>query len=326
MTGLVSIARALAALLAIASLPVMAQQAAIPRIGFLSINSESAMAARVEALRYGLRELGYVEGKSIQIDFRYAAGVADRLGPLSVELLSQKVEVIVTEGPSATRAARQATTIVPIVMGQDPDPVATGFVASLSKPGGNITGLTSLRTDLSAKRVEMLKRAVPKLKLIAVVGARIPGTPDALQQTLVAAQAFGARIHYVELAGPKDLARAFNEAREAGTQAMILLANPVTLSRRSEIAQLALNERLPVMYYTSEFVDDGGLIAYGVNVPDLFRRAATYVDKILKGAKASELPVEQPTKFELVINLKTAKQIGLTIPQALVYQADRVIE
>ena len=326
MTGLDSIARALAALLAIASLPVMAQQSAIPRIGFLSINSESAMAARVEALRYGLRELGYVEGRSIQIEFRYAAGVADRLGPLSVELLAQKVEVIVTEGPSATRAARQATTIVPIVMGQDPDPVATGFVASLSKPGGNITGLTSLRTDLSAKRVEMLKRAVPKLKLIAVVGARIPGTPDALQQTLVAAQAFGARIHYVELAGPKDLARAFNEAREAGTQAMILLANPVTLSRRSEIAQLALNERLPVMYYTSEFVDDGGLIAYGVNVPDLFRRAATYVDKILKGAKAGELPVEQPTKFELVINLNTAKQIGLTIPQALVYQADRVIE
>jgi putative ABC transport system substrate-binding protein len=320
------VGRVVAAALAIICGPVMAQQSPMPRVGFLSINSEQAMESRVRALREGLRELGYVEGKNLQIEFRYAAGIADRLGGLTADLVQQRVDVIVTEGPSSTRAAHRATTTIPIVMGQDPDPVSTGFVATLSKPGGNITGLTSLRTDLSAKRVEMLKRAVPGMKLITVVGARIPGTADALQQTLVAAQALGARIHYVELAGPKDVARAFKESREVRSDAMILLANPVTLSRRSEIAQLALKDRLPVMYYTIEFVDDGGLMAYGVNVGHLFRRAATYVDRILKGANPAELPVEQPTKFELVLNLKTAKQTGLTIPQDLISQADRIIE
>jgi putative ABC transport system substrate-binding protein len=211
-------------------------------------------------------------------------------------------------------------------MAQDPDPVATGFVATLSRPGGNITGLTSLRTDLSAKRMEVLKRTVPKLTTVAVIGGAIPGTQEALRQTQVAADALNVKVQYLELAEPADMERAFLAAGKARAEAMIVLANPFTLSRRKEIATLAARERLPVIYYTREFVEDGGLMAYGVNVTELFRRSASYVDKILKGAKPGELPVELPTKFEFIINLKAAKQLGLSIPQAVLYQADQLIE
>ena len=304
-----------------------AQQAqTVPRIGFLSVNSRAAMSARVEAFRQGLRELGYVEGKDVFIEYRYSDGKPDRLPAVTAELVRLKPAVIVTEGPTATRFAKEATSTIPIVMGQDPDPVATGFVASLARPGGNITGLSSVRVELSGKRLELLKKTVPGLAGVGVLGtSTTPGTGQSLRETELAAEALRVQLQYLEILSSKDIESAFRTAIKGRADAVVVLASPFLLSHRTQVADLAVKHRLPAIYYAREYVEDGGLMAYGVSVPDLFRRAAAYVDKILKGAKPADLPVEQPTKFELVINLKTAKQIGLTIPQEVLFQADKLM-
>jgi putative ABC transport system substrate-binding protein len=298
-----------------------------PLVGFLSANARPAMAARIEAFREGLQELGYVERENLGIEYRFADGLAEQLPALAAELVQLKVRVIVTEGTTATRFARQATATVPIVMAQDPDPVGTGFVVSLARPGGNITGLSNLRPELSGKRLELLKDAVPQLGRLAVLGtAATPGTTQTVRETGLAAAAVGAQLQYLEVTAAKDIDLAFRAASSGRADAILVLASPILLSHRSHVVDLALKNRLPAMYYTIEFVHGGGLMSYGVNALDLFRRAASYVDKILKGAKPGDLPVEQPTKFELAINLKTAKTLGLAIPPAVLARADAVIE
>ena len=304
-----------------------AQQPGKVLLGFLSANLRAAVSTRTEAFRQGLRELGYVEGDDTFIEYRFAEGKLDRLPALAAELVRLKVNVIVTEGTTATRFAKEATSTVPIVMAQDPDPVGTGFVASLARPGGNITGLSNLRPDLGGKRLELLKETVPRLARVAVLGtSTTPGTAQTLRETKLAASALGVQLQYLEVLGPKDIETVFRAASTGRADAVLVLASPFLLSHRTQIVGLAAKGRLPAMYYTTEFVRDGGLMSYGVSATDLFRRAATYVDKILKGAKPGDLPVEQPTKFELVINMKTAKALGLTIPQSMFIRADEVIQ
>jgi putative ABC transport system substrate-binding protein len=296
-------------------------------VGFLSVNSRAAMAARTDAFQQGLRELGYVEGKNIFIEYRYADAKPDRLTALAAELVQLNVQVIVTEGTTATRFAKQATSTIPIVMAQDPDPVATGFVASLARPGGNITGLSNLRPELSAKRLELLKEAIPGLGRVAVFGTlTTPGTAQALKETQLAAEALRVHLKYLDVKGPQDIETLIQAASADRADAIVVLASPFLLSHRIKLADLAAKSRLPTIYYSTDFVEDGGLMSYGVTVTDLFRRAATYVDKILKGAKPAELPIEQPTKVTFAVNLKAAKQIGFTVPPSLLLRADRVIE
>ena len=303
------------------------QPTKVPRIGFLHGASASAIAARIEAFRQGLRELGYVEGKNIVIEWRYAEGKLDRLPALAAELVRLKVDVIVTAGPAATRAAKEATSTIPIVMTQDADPVGSGFVASLARPGGNITGLSTLAPELSGKRLELLKEIIPKLSRVAVLGtSTIPGNAQALREVELAAEAFGVKLQYLDVLGPKDIETAFRAASKGRADAVLVLAGGVAQCSRTQIAELAVKSRLPAIYDRPEYVEAGGLMTYGANFTDLDRRAATYVDKILKGAKPADLPVEQPTKFELIINLKAAKQIGLTIPPNVLARADKVIK
>ena len=238
-----------------------------------------------------------------------------------------KVDIIVTAGPPLTRAAKEATTTIPIVMAQDPDPVGNGFVASLARPGGNITGLATLAPELSGKQLELLKEVVPKLSRVAVLGTSTqPGNAQALRETELAAEALKVQLQYLDVLGPKDIENVFRDASKARADAVLLLGGPMLAAQGSLCAHLAIKNRFPAIYWRSEIVEAGGLMSYGVSQTDLDRRAATYVDKILKGAKPAELPVEQPTKFELVINLKTAKQIGVTIPQTVLYRADKVIK
>ena len=298
------------------------------RIGFLGAASISANSARIEALRQGLRALGYVEGKNIVIEWRYEEGKADRQPPpgLAAEVVRLKVDVIVTAGPLVTRAAKEATSTIPIVMGQDTDPVGNGFVASLARPGGNITGLATFAPEISGKQLELLKETVPKLTRVAVLGnASRPGSPQALREINVAADGFGVKVQYLEVREPKDIETAFRVAGKGRAEAVLAMGGGVLNSLRAQIVELAAKSRLPAIYFFREFVEDGGLMSYGVSLTDLDRRAAVYVDKILKGAKPADLPVEQPTKFEFIINLKTAKQIGLTIPPNLLVRADKVI-
>ena len=298
----------------------------VPRIGFLSGVSPSTVSARVEAFRQGLRELGYVEGKNIVIEWRYAEGKPDRLPALAAELVRLKVDVIVSAVRHATRAAKQATVTIPIVMAFDDDPVGSGFVASLARPGGNITGLSTLAPEISGKQLELLKEIVPKLSRVGVLGdVTRPGNPQALREINVAADAFGVQLQYLEVRDPKDIETAFRAASKERADAVLVLASPVLISQRRQVAELAVKSRLPAIYGRPEYVEDGGLMFYGPSYTDLFRRAATYVDKILKGAKPADFPVEQPKKFELVINLKAAKQIGLTIPPNVLARAGRVI-
>jgi putative ABC transport system substrate-binding protein len=298
----------------------------VPRIGFLSAASPSAIAARTEAFRQGLRELGYVEGKSIVIEWRWAEGKFDRLPALAAELVRLKVDVIITAGPQATRAVKEATATIPIVMAFDNDPVGNGFVASLARPGGNITGLSTLAPEISGKQLELLKEVVPRLSRVAVLGSSTtPGNAQSLKETELAAGAFGVQLQYLDVRDPRDIETAFRAAGKGRADSILVLTSPVVNPYRTEIADLAVKNRLPAIYSTPEFVEDGGLMTYGVSLTDLYRRAATYVDKILKGAKPAELPVEQPTKFELIINLKAAKQIGLTIPPEVLARADKVI-
>ena len=298
----------------------------VARIGFLAGTAASIEKNRIEAFRQGLRELGYVEGKNIVIEWRWAEGKFDRLPDLAAELVRLNVEVIVTGGSTSTRAAKKVTTTVPIVMAQVNDPVGNGFVASLARPGGNMTGLSTLYPEISGKRLELLKEIVPKLSRVAVFGdSTNPGNAQSLRETELAAAAFGVQLQYLDVPGPKDIETAFRAASKGRADAVLVLGGPVVQSHRTQIVDLAAKSRLPATYNVPEFVEDGGLMSYGVSVNDLYRRAATYVAKILKGVKPADLPVEQPTKFEFVINLKAAKQIGLTIPQSMLYRADKVI-
>src|SRR4029077_19253116 len=300
----------------------------VPRIGYLGYLSPSAVAARTEAFLQGLRELGYVEGKNIVIEWRYAEGKLDRLPALAAELVRLKVDIIVTSGPIPTRAAKEATVTIPIVMTQDSDPVANGFVASLARPGGNITGLSTLRPELSGKQLELLKEIVPKLSRVAVFGTSThPGNSQSLKEVASAERGFGVKLQYLDVLDPKDIETAFRAASKGRADAVLfLVAGGVASSgHRTQIVDLAVKSRLPVIYGVPEYVEAGGLMNYGVSFTDLDRRAATYVDKIFKGAKPADLPVEQPTKFEFIINLKAAKQIGLTIPPNVLARADKVI-
>ena len=298
-----------------------------PRIGYLTGSSISVITDRTDAFRQGLRELGYVDGKSIVIAWKSAEGKIDRLPALAAELVRLKVDIIVTTGASPTRAAKEATSTIPIVMAQDIDPVGSGFVASLARPGGNITGLSSLSVDISGKRLELLKEILPKLSRVAILGtSTIPGYVQSLKEIEPAAGAFGVRLQYLDVLADKDIEAAFRAAGRERADAVLVLQSFVLNSQRKQIADLAIKNRLPAIYYAPEWVEDGGLMSYGVSFTDLNRRAAIFVDKILKAAKPADLPVEQPTKFELMINLKTAKQIGVTIPQKVLARADRVIK
>jgi ABC-type uncharacterized transport system substrate-binding protein len=317
----------LCALLFALCLPAEAQQPTkVPRIGYLGASSASTLAARVEAFRQGLRDLGYVEGKSIVIEYRWAEGKFDRLPALAAELVRVKLDVIVTGGTTSTRAAKEATVTIPIVMGFDNDPVGNGFVASLAHPGGNITGLSTLRPEISGKQLELLKEIVPRLSRVAVLGSSTtPGSAQARRDIELASGALKVQLQYLEVLSPKDIETVFREASKGRANAVLILTSPILNQHRKALADLAIKNRLPAIYYSAEFVEDGGLMTYSVSVTDSFRRAATYVDKILKGAKPADLPVEQPTKFELAINLTAAKQIGLTIPPNVLARADKVI-
>src|SRR5262245_13204911 len=302
------------------------QSAKVPQVGYLVSAFPSSTPARTEAFWQGLRELGYVEGKNIIIEFRYAEEKFDRLPVLAAELVRLKVDVVVTTGALVTRAAKEATGTIPIVMANDTDPVSNGFVASLARPGGNITGLSTLAPELGGKRLELLKEIIPKLSLVAVLGTSTgPTNAQNLKETELAAGALGVKIQYLDVLGPKDIETAFRAASKARADAVLLLASSVFTSQRTQVADLAVKYRLPATYNRPEYVEDGGLMTYGPSINDLFRRAATYVDKILKGTKPADLPVEQPTKFELIINLKAATQIGLTIPPNVLVRADKVI-
>ena len=327
MTGKIFCRLLATVLLTTASLAEAQQQTKVPRIGFLSAASLSSVAPRVDGFRQGLRELGYIEGKNVVIDWPSAEGNPDRLPALASELVRLKVDVIVTGGPTATRAAKEATSTIPIVMTQDPDPIGTGFVASLARPGGNITGLSSLSSELSGKQLELLKEAVPRLSRLAVLGSSTqPGNAQALRGVELTAGTFGVRFQYLDVLSSKDIEIAFRAASKGRAEAVLVLGGPVLNSHRTQITELAAKNRLPTIYDRREYVEAGGFMSYATSITDLDRRADTYVDKILKGAKPADLPVEQPTKFELVINLKAAKQIGLTIPHSVLLRADKLID
>jgi putative tryptophan/tyrosine transport system substrate-binding protein len=296
----------------------------VQRIGFLSSGSLGSFVA----FRQGLRDLGYVEGKNLIIEYQKSEGNFTRAQARAAELVRLKVDVIVTSGATDTRAAKEATTTIPIVFLQDPDPIGNGFVTSLARPGGNITGLSSLGADLSGKRLELLKEVLPKLSRVAVLGnSANTGNGIQLRETERAAEAFRMQLQYLDVLSAKDIETAFREASKERADAVFVLGFPGPLSDRTLLAQHAVKSRLPAIYPQINYVEEaGGLMSYGTSFADLELRAATYVDKILKGAKPGELPVEQPKKFEFVINLKAAKQIGLTIPPNVLARADKVIK
>ncbi len=319
---------ALCSMLLAPCFPAQAQQAEkIPRIGYLLDVPPSALSARIEAFRQGLHDLGYVEGKNIVIEWRDVNGKSDRLGELAAELVRLKVDVIVSPGPTVTRALKEATSTIPIVMAQDTDPVGSGFVASLARPGGNITGLASLAPETGGKQLELLKQIVPRLSRVAIIGnSTNPGDAQALRETVLAAGLIrDLNLRYLDVLDAKDIETVFRAAAKGRADGLLVLGNPILNNRRQQVVDLAVKHRLPATYTRPEYIEAGGLMYYGVNYNDLARRAATYVDKILKGAKPADLPVEQPTKFEFIINLKAAKQIGLTIPPNVLARADRVI-
>jgi len=298
-----------------------------PVIGRLGASSTAGEAARIEAFRQGLRELGYIEGKNIVIEWRHAEGKFDRLPALAAELVRLKVDVIVTGGGNATRAIKPITSTIPIVMAQSGDPVAEGFVASLAQPGGNITGLSRLSPDLDGKRLELLKEIIPKLTRVAVFATSTStGHTQRLRELERTAGALGVKLQHIDVLDPKDYETAFRvAAKEHAEVILVQVWGPVLTPHIKRFTELAVKNRFPAIYPDRRHVEAGGLMTYGVSEPDLDRRSAIYVDKILKGRKPADLPVEQPTKFELVINLKTAKQIGLTIPPNVLARADRVI-
>jgi len=308
-------------------IPAEAQQTKkVPRIGYLGTGSRSGIFAVVEAFQQGLRDLGYIEGQNVVIEYRYAEGMADRVPNLAAELVQRKIDVILVTGTPATQAAKNATKTIPIVMINVTDPVGTGLVASLAHPGGNVTGLSNLYEDVGGKQLELLKEAFPKISRVAVLwDSANPGNALSLGKMKVAAETLRITLQPLEIHGPDDLELALSAIKKEHISALSALRNAVTNNYRPRIVDFAAKSRLPAMYPDREFVEVGGLMSYGPNFADLFRRAATYVDKILKGAKPADIPVEQPTKFELVINLKTAKALNLTIPQSVLYRADKVI-
>jgi putative ABC transport system substrate-binding protein len=296
------------------------------RIGILMSGSLEPRRPLLEAFRQGLRDIGYVEGKNIVFEYRFSEGKDERLPDLAAELVQLKVDVIVTSGIAPPVAAKKATNKTPIVMGVVGDAVGTGLVNSLARPGGNITGFTLLGPELNGKRLEILKETVPKLSRVAVLlNPANPGTTLYRKEVEVAARSLAVALHFLEARRPNELASVFSGVKSGQVQALLALNDTMFFSQQTPIAKLAAKTRLPAVFPEAEYVNAGGLMSYGPNVPDLFRRAAVYVDKILKGAKPVDLPVEQPTKFEFVINLKAAKQIGLTIPPNVLARADRVI-
>jgi putative ABC transport system substrate-binding protein len=306
-----------------------AQQAAkIARIGWLG-NSPSALPHLREAFLQGLRDLGYVEGRNVVIEYRYAEGKPERFPALAAELVALKVDVIVAPNTPPALAAKQATRTIPIVFLFSVDPVTDGLVTSLARPGGNVTGLSNLAPELVGKRLELLTQAVPGVTRVAVLwqpgGVPERTEKDILTRAEVAGRALGVRLQFVEARGPADIDRAFSDMTRERAGALTALGSPMFTSERRRLVDLAAKHRLPAVYGRREYVDAGGLMSYAPDFADLSRRAATYVDKILKGAKPGDLPAEQPTKFELVFNLKTAKALGLTIPQSVLARADEVI-
>ena len=313
-------------LLAPVSLGEAQQQAKVPRIGYLTGDSLSADLPRRDAFRQGLRELGYSERQNIVIEYRTAEGKVDRLSELAAELARLKVDVMFAFTTAAVRAVKKEMPTVPIVS-VSADPVGTGLVASLARPGGNITGLSiTAGPEVYGKQLELLKETVPKVSRVAVLwNPTNPGNPLQLKETQAAAPALGVTLLSLEVKGPDDIDGAFTAMRKERAGTLTVLPDPMFLAQRTRLADLAAKSRLPAIYGIPEHVVAGGLMAYAANRPEIFRRAATFVDKILKGAKPVDLPVEQPTKFELVINLKTAKALGLTIPQSVLNRADEVI-
>jgi len=307
-----------------------AQQAAgIARIGFLG-NNLAALGHLREAFLQGMRDLGYVEGRNLIIEYRFAQGSLDRFPVLAAELVALKVQVIVAPPTPAAEAAKQATKTIPIVFAGAGDPVTSGLVTSLARPGGNVTGLSSLSPELVGKGLEQLKHALPEVRRLAVLwhpggqGERLQR--DMLKEAEVAARALGMRLQIVEARGKADFDRAFHEIATGRADAVTVLPSNMFNNERSRLADLAIENRLPAVFQFREYVDAGGLMAYGASLTDLNRRAAIYVDKILRGTKPGDLPVEQPTKFELVINVKTAKTLGLTIPRSVLLRADELIQ
>jgi putative ABC transport system substrate-binding protein len=307
--------------------PLFAQTAApLPRVGLVAAAHPKDVAAREAAFREGMRELGYVHGRNVIIDVRYGEERLDRLPGLIEELVRSKVDVIVSAGPSATRAARQVTSSVPIVMAFDADPVGTGVVASLARPGGNVTGLSILATDLTGKQLEYLKSVVPKLARVAVLEhSTEPGAGELLRTLRQAAATLGIAVDVHDVADPARIEVAFAAARADGADAVLVMSSPLVLFHRARFAQAANANRLPTLYPYAESVDAGGLMSYGVAIEDLFRRSATYVDRILRGAKPGDLPVELPRTFVFMVNLPAAKRIGLTIPPSVLARADHVV-
>jgi ABC-type uncharacterized transport system substrate-binding protein len=309
----------------------VAQQAAkTARIGYLATNLAGTPPASHEAFLEGLRDLDYVEGRNVVIEYRDAEGKVERLPALVAELVALKVDVIVAPGTPAALAAKHATRTLPIVFPVAVDPVQSGLVTSLARPGGNVTGLSALVPELVGKCLEQLTQAVPGVSRVAVLwqpgGLDERTEKDMLKGADVAGRALGVRLQFVQARGPADFDRAFSEMTKAHAGALTVLTSVMFVNERRRFVNLAAKNRLPAAYAQREFVDAGGLMSYGANVADLFRRAATYVDRILKGTKPADLPVEQPTRFELVINLKTARALGLTIPPSLLQRADEVIQ
>lgn len=299
------------------------QPGRIPRVGILFIGGHEQ--PHLESFKQGLRERGYIDGKNITLVYRYAEGNYDRLSGLAAELVGEKVDVIVTTASNSARAARKATQTIPIVMTSG-NPLETGLADSLAKPGGNVTGLSVMLSDLSGKRLELLNETLPRLNRVAVLWRPRENEADiGFKETQKAAQALSLRLHSLEMKKGDDVGRSFAEMTKARDQALVVILSPFVTLRSRQIVELALKHRMPGIYATKQFVEEGGLMAYGPLIGDLYRRAATYVDKILKGAKPEDLPVEQPMKFEFIVNLKTAKQIGVTIPPNVLVRADRVI-
>jgi putative ABC transport system substrate-binding protein len=316
-------------LLAVAVIAEAQQPKKVPRIGYLSSSDPATESSRSEPIRQALRELGYIEGQNIATEYRYSEGKNDRLPELAAELVRLKVDIIIAGGVPLVRAAKNATKTIPIIMaGQGSDPVEAGLVDSLARPGGNVTGITNLSRELGGKRLELLKEAVPKLARVAIIHEPAAGSVGEVNEILpVAARAMGLTVRFWEVRNASDFEKIFAALNKERPDGLYVLpgGGPLMFANEKRIVDFALKSRLPSIG-TREYVDAGGLMYYGADLADSYRRVAYFVDKILKGANPGDLPVEQPTKFELVINLKTAKQIGLTIPQSMLYRADRVIK
>jgi ABC-type uncharacterized transport system substrate-binding protein len=313
-------------LLAVGVIAEAQQPTKVPRIGFLGAASASALTGQLDAFRQGLRELGYIEEKNIVVEYRYADGKVDRVAELATELVGLKVDVIVTYQTPSVLALKKASATIPIVFAMLSFPIENGIVASFARPGGNATGLTVLSEELNGKRLELLKEAAPKVTRIGVLSNLVnPTQPLEWKQIQAAAQGLGLKLQSLGVRSAKDFDSVFKAALEKRTQALINLPEALLVEQLNRIVEFAAKNKLPAMYSSTEFVQAGGLMSYSPIITDLWRRAATYVDKILKGAKPGDLPVEQPTKFHFLINLKTAKQIGLTIPPNVLARADKVI-